>query len=181
MNRQILYFIQHIPLFGSVFAFRFAVLRKAFSQLIFVWVLSSLPIIFTIFGAVFFEDKPFDMALLSTLNITILFIYTAAFLAPVIWLCVDRVIYPKTQKVFPGINWIFLVAIIFLIFSSAAWGFGNSKFSSDEFSQKITLTIYFLSVYFWFLTIADSCNAEFDFVSSAREQEDSFVNKVTRG
>ncbi|SFI25269.1 hypothetical protein [Nitrosomonas sp. Nm34] len=179
MKKQILHIAQQIPLFGSVFAFRFIVLKKALSQLIVVWTLSSLPIIFTIVESVFFEEKSFNIALLNTLNVTVLFIYTAAFLAPVIWLCIDRVVYPKTQKAFPGIIWIFLTAFIFLLFS--AWGFDNSKFRLNEIWQEVTLTIYFLSLYFWFLTIADSCNADFDFVSNAREQEIDFVKKVTNG
>lgn len=168
--------LKHIPIIGPVFSFPWEVIRKSFSQLFFLWVLSSMPVLFSVMSEMI-DGEALSVALAKMVNIKIIFIYTAAFLAPLLYMGINRLVYSRKEKIFHGADFIVLIAIIILVFS--AWAYGDSRFNEDSWAEY-GYSIYGLSLYFWFLAIADDRYAGKDYVSIVNNDTDDFV-EATRG
>lgn len=180
MLQRLVNFFSHIPLIGPVFSFPWEVNRVAAFQLFFLWLLSSTPVIFSVLDKTLAGDT-IDVAIKEMLNIKVVFLYTSAFLAPLLYMLIDRLIYPKKEKIFHGAGWIFLVALF--IFVGSAWAYGNDGFTKngaiEELFTEYSYYIYAFSIYFWFLAIADACNNGKDYLGIMNDEIDDFV-KATR-
>jgi hypothetical protein len=157
--------------------------KVAFFQLFFLWVLTSAPIVFSVLDEML-NGVGFGEALEKMLNIKVMFLYTAAFLAPLLYMLAERLIYPKKEKIFQGAGLVMLCTLI--IFFGSAWAYGNEIFESNngvvqEQFMKYSFYIYALSIYFWFLAITDSCNDGRDFASIVNGDTDKFVNSTRQG
>lgn len=180
MLQKIINFLSHIPFIGPVFSFPWAVNRVAFFQLFFLWLLSSIPVIFSIVDKTV-AGVDINIAIREMLNIRVVFLYTAAFISPLLYMLIDRLIYPKKEKIFHGAGLIFLVALF--IFAGSAWAYGNDSFSDKNIIEDVftrySYYIYALSIYFWFLAIADTCNNGRDYLEIINDQTDDFI-RATR-
>ena len=65
--------------------------KVAFFQLFFLWVLTSAPIVFSVLDEML-NGVGFGEALEKMLNIKVMFLYTAAFLAPLLYMLAERLI-----------------------------------------------------------------------------------------
>ncbi|GAB1257280.1 hypothetical protein NBRC116494_17820 [Aurantivibrio plasticivorans] len=125
----------------------------------------------------------FGDSLTGAFNINVIFLYTAAFLSPILYSLAKRVIYPRTEKIFHGAEWVLLVSIIILV--SSAFVYENNMFSSQnanisaENIRNISLFIYGISIYFWFLAIADNCK-DSNFIDSVNSDTENFVNATKK-
>ena len=180
MLQKLTNFLSHIPLIGPVFSFPWAVNRIAFFQLFFLWFLSSTPVIFSIIDKTASGSQT-ATAIRDILNIKVVFLYTAAFLSPLLYMLIDRLIYPKKEKIFRGAGLVFLIALF--IFAGSAWAYGNDSLSGNNIIEnafaKYSYYIYAASIYFWFLAIADTCNSGKDYLEIMNYETNDFV-KATR-
>lgn len=168
--------IKSVPVIGPLFTFEFKVIKKASAQLLILWVISSSPIILSITLDIFNGEK-FKEAISNQINLGVIFIYTSSFLAPIVLMLISRVVYPREDKIFKGAMLIMLFSIFLLIVS--AWAYGNPKLENVSQISLVSL-MYFLSIYFWFLSIADNLKETIDYSGITDAETDDFIN-ATRG
>ena len=112
------------------------------------------------------------------MNIKAIFIYTSAFLAPIVLLLLDRLVYPRKDGVFVGATWIGLSSILILLLT--AWAYDNDKINDSTHWVHFSYWIYPLSLYFWMLAIADTKNDGRDYEAKATQDEDDFAAKAAQ-
>lgn len=161
--------IRLVPLLGSAFSFPWKVWKRASVELLFLWIISSLPLLISIISKMV-TGGSFQNAAEDQINIKVIFVYTSAFLAPLFYLFVDRLRHTQSDqkmKIFGGVYWVMLVGLIILGFSS--WLFQNDKLNDLHAWQSASFLMYWISIYFWWLAIADNRN------------DSSYVTEVTQG
>ena len=177
---MLLDFIRKIPFLGSLFCFHLSVLGRSLGDLVLLWLLSSIPVIFSMLPVLIKAELTLQQALMDVVNIKILLVYTSSFLAPVLLLLINRLVYPRNQKIFSGVWWVAAAAILILIFS--AWAFGNPIFEdmgeNDASWAKYGAYLYFASIYLWFLSIADGNNDSMDYEYRETQAENDFAEKA---
>lgn len=154
-------FFKKFPIVGILFQCKGAHFCEALKESIFVWIISTLPLIFSIFGEMIFGSplsevetysSIFKAALLSNLKAGEVFIYTTAFLAPVAYTLYT---YNRTGKKF-GEFWIYVLLIILIIAgSSFIFGYYRSGETPRDpvFFLKLGAGIYTLSLVLWFFSL----------------------------
>jgi hypothetical protein len=163
-----------IPYIGSAFSFPLDVAHKAFKELAFLWFISSLPLIFSIIGKVL-NGVALRAAILNEVNAQALFLYTSAFLAPVLYLTVDR-LFPRKTKIFDGAYLIMITTFGIWFFS--CWAYQNEKINLPESLGLKILWIYGISIYFWFLAICDARFENYDYEHSVTTDENDFAARA---
>lgn len=171
IGQMLLTFVKQIPFLESAFSFSRDVRKRAGRELFFLWFVSSLPLILSIVGKMVLGDSLQDAAA-DEVNIKAIFVYTSAFLAPVLYLLIERLIYPREQKIFSGALWVFLVTVAIVCFSS--WLFQNDKIQDSQAWLLASLVMYLFSIYFWWLSIADS-HADIAYADETTKDENDFA------
>lgn len=164
-----------IPLIGPLFSFDSTVLRDSLRELAILWFFSTLPIFFS--GISELQSKSFELWITDLLNVKVLFVYTTSFLSTILLLLIDRVVFPRREKIFYGATLIFCAALVILIFS--AYAYGNGGLDTTKYS-KISYFIYFLSVYFWLLAIADTKKDGSNFNKTTTDEENDFTRQASQ-
>lgn len=171
IGEKILTIIKQIPLLESAFSFPQSVRRRAGREIGFLWFVSSLPLIFSIIAKMI-TGGSFQDAAAEEVNIKAIFIYTSAFLAPVLYLLIDRLIFPREQKIFAGAYWVFLITLA--IAFSSLYLFQNDKIKDSHPWLWASLVMYLLSIYFWWLAIADS-RGDISYAEETTQDENDFA------
>jgi hypothetical protein len=166
--------VRLIPFVGSAFSFPAMVCGRALVELLVLWFLSTLPLIFSVAFKIKAGSSISDAAG-EEVNIRVIFAYTSAFLAPVFYLLMARLIYPREQKIFSGSIWIFVATVTIMCFSS--WLFQNDKVSIDSW-RNVSFVMYLLSIYFWWLAISDDRNNTFAYEAAVGKDEDAFAKEA---
>jgi len=173
--------LSRIPLIGPIFCFPFAVSQQAAFQLLFLWLLSSIPLLLSV-GLSVAGGSAFRDALISELNINAIYLYTAAFLAPVLYMNYERLVYPKNEKIFQGAGWVFLASIAILSVSAFSFNNENSSMSAPQYTPAFTVylsfTMYGLSILFWFFSIADSRLTGGSYADIVNSDTENFVART---
>lgn len=178
-GQKLLAAIKQIPLVGSAFSFPWIVWKRASLELVFLWGVSSLPLIISIIAKMV-PGGSFQNAAEEEVNIKAIFVYTSAFLAPLFYLFVDRLRQTQSDqkmKIFSGVHWVMLVGLIILGLSS--WLFQNDKLKDLHAWQSVSIPMYFISIYLWWLAIADNHNCSL-YVTETTQDENDFAEKAAR-
>jgi hypothetical protein len=124
------------------------------------------------------SGRTLDAVAAEEVNIRAIFLYTSAFLAPVLYVLFERLVYPRKQKIFAGAFWVFLGTIAIVGFSS--WSFQNEKIGDSSQWRIACYAMYAISIYFWWLAIADSRNNDFSYEAEVTQDEDAFVEMAAK-
>lgn len=173
-GQKLLTGIKLIPLLGSAFTYPWNVWKRASLELFFLWTISSLPLLISI-TAKMVTGGSFQNAAEEEVNIKVIFVYTSAFLAPLFYLFVDRLRHKQSDqkmRIFTGVHWVMLVGLIVLGLSS--WLFQNDKLKDLHAWESVSILMYFISIYFWWLAIADNCN-DSSYVEEVTQDENDFA------
>ncbi|WP_157576337.1 hypothetical protein [Hydrogenophaga pseudoflava] len=161
-------------------------------------ILTSLPIIYTAFlspvpqGAGQIFEKLF-LQLKGAVNASELFVYTATFLTPILYVVYEgytdvsgeelkRRIAEGVRGVYKGFG---LVAFLsFLVMLSTAVAYGSLKNNPDTFKSSFlsyflveySAWIYVFSLFCWYLTLLYEARTAGDFVETNRNSEDAVSN-----
>lgn len=188
--------LERLPLIGPMLYFR-SVHRRTYKEAIFLWLLGSLPVVFTI------AFKGGDATSLfghirNEFSLPSQFIYAATFLAPVLAItflrlleCEDGLLKGvRTLKLFPG-HWIIFLLSLLILFATAA-AYAIYSISPKQFGEMIytallgrySWVIYLLSVYFWYISLLDNRYENPDFGATMRRDEDvageTFRNRMNQ-
>lgn len=170
-DQKLLTVIKQIPLLESAFSFPQSVRKRAGRELLFLLIVSSLPLIFSIITKMITGNTFLD-AVAQEGNIKAIFAYTSAFLAPVFYLLVDRLVYPRENKIFSGAYWVVLTSLAIAFFSS--YLFQNDKIRDSHPWLWTSFIMYFLSIYFWWLAIADN-RGDISYAEETTQDENNFA------
>lgn len=184
-----------IPLIQCLTYFSLAVHRGVMKKFVMLLVLTSLPIIYTAFlspvpqgGGQIFEKLYFQLK--GAVNASELFVYTATFLTPILYVVYEsysdvtgeefkRRIAEGVRGFYKGFG---LVAFLsFLVMISTAVAYGSLKNDSDTFKNSFLSYflveysgwIYAFSLFCWYLTLLYEAKSPGDFVGTNRDDEDS--------
>lgn len=174
---MILTIIKRIPLIESAFSFPPAVRKRAGKETFFLWFLSSFPILWSLFAKMMSGDSFLNVAA-EEVNIKATFVYTSAFLAPMFYILAERILYQRKRKIFAGFYWIFLATLTTMCLSS--WLFQNDKIHDSRSWHIASYIMYVVSIYFWWLAIADSRNDEYPYEEEATLEENNFAARASQ-
>lgn len=185
--------LSRVPIVNSLYFFSWKAHKIALPKFFILWFLSSLPIIISVFmsdvpvgdGSLFFK---FVSRLRSSFTPTDLFVYSAAFLTPLIYILIER--YHRVEsnegfkdkvdealKVFNGYGFNWFCSVFLLLLTAISFSSFNSV--EDDFRQTFLyaflsnwiFVIYTYSLYCWYLSILDGLPSLGGFVESNREEE----------
>lgn len=164
---------------------------KKFAALL---VLTSLPVIVSVALAPMPGDasSAFDKLIskfADTLTVTELFVYSATFLTPILYLQYERFSISNfsnldaLRKAFRGYGLVTLLALILIVLTAVA--FAAVKFHHDLFKATFlnyylgdyAIAVYLFGLYCWYLTLLDGANSS-GFVQDNRDQELGLTNKL---
>ena len=179
------------PLIQCLTNFTFEAHLMALKKLIILWGLTSLPILVAVgLSPIPSDETDVWLKLLKQLDKAIgapdLFIYTAAFLTPVLVLYYERrEELPQGKKwnssirrPFKGYGVVALFSLVTLIITAIAYGATKTdavifeKTFLNYYLKDFTMPIYVFSLYCWYLTMLDGASSA-DFVGINRKSEDS--------
>jgi len=185
-------FLGFVPLIQCFLPYRFAVHRVALKKFFVLLLLTSLPVIVTVFMAPIPEgaEGPFLKFMhkfADSLTVSELFVYSATFLTPILYLLFERIqdISPTTlsefRKVFRGYGLVTLLALIVIILTAVAFSTtkvhtGMSNTFLNYFLVKYSFSVYLFGLYCWYLTLLDGANSS-NFVDATRNNENSLTSK----
>jgi hypothetical protein len=171
-GEKILTVIRFVPFLGSAFSFPPRIALRSVGEILILWFISTMPIFFSLLPSIH-SGESLAAEIEKEINAKVLLVYTSAFLAPVLYLLISRLIYPKTQKIFSGAAWIFVATLA--IICASCWLYQNDKIQDPSQWRTTCYWIYGASIYFWWLAISDDRNSGFEFESAARRDEDNFA------
>ena len=184
-----------IPLIQCLTYFSLAVHRSVLKKFAMLLVLTSLPIIYTAFlspvpqgdGQIF---EKLYLQLKGAVNASELFVYTATFLTPILYVVYEN--YSDVtgeefkRRIAEGVRGFYkgfgLVAFLsFLVMISTAVAYGSLKNNSDTFKSSFLSYflveysgwIYAFSLFCWYLTLLYDAKSPGDFVGTNRDGEDA--------
>lgn len=168
-------FLKKVPFVGAALSFSWQVWQDTFKELLFLWILTSSPILLYAMIQTVQETTADDIAQ-EVLNLNILLIYTTAFISPLLYTLAKRLSDPqKNHKIFPQPILILTTSILILICSVAMFQNEVFKTVNESTGTIISLVIYVISLYFWALSIADSNNNS-SYIDYENEEQRAFVN-----
>lgn len=146
-----------------------------------LWMISSTPIIFSCIKSLV-SGEDFTTILENTFNLNILFVYTTSFISPFLYMAFSRSVYPHKEKLFPGILITLTIAFFIILFS--AFTYGDKDFaeyaSAGSYSLIACYIIYFISIYLWFLSIADNEKDGAYYFQKSESDLDDFLEQTKR-
>lgn len=176
---MLLKILNHIPIINSIVYFPWRTHKKAVRKLFILWIISTSPVFVSILGShvppgsgSFFYK--FLEKVASSIDDSEQFVYAASFLSPFIFIGFSRLFeldgsdYSFARKVktvrsqvFHGYSLILFVSIIVLIFTALSFSAARSGGGVFDgtfltiMAGKLSLGIYFCSVFCWYLSILD--------------------------
>lgn len=199
----VILFVSHRIIWCPLRAFDKNQHKQALLKFTWLLILSSFPIIIaTLLSPKSLTDSDgiggFLSKLFSFFSHTEQFVYSAAFLPPIIYLIVERYynaeindgfsdrIKLTLNKVFKGYWIIFITAILVLLVTAITYT--ASKINEVEpqntylyeLAENSSLYIYFFALYCWYLSILDGFNKENDFVQESRNQEQKLTDQLSK-
>jgi hypothetical protein len=184
----------HIPLLQSLTSFPVSSHKAAARKFAVLYVLTNLPVIFAAVLSPVPTGETAVLANLATklreaLSISELFVYTAVFLTPVMYLIFER--YSETQgsdvgeRIREGFRGLFrgyaLVSFVsFLTLLLTAVAFSSIKLEDEKFKHSFlnhylveySIIVYLFALYCWYLTLLDEKSTG-DFVDATRRDENT--------
>lgn len=181
-----------VPFIQCLTHFPWKAHRAALEKFAVVWILTSLPILFAVFSSKIPDgNTDVTMKLLMKLKESIdsseLFVYTATFLTPIIYLIFEKYKESSENKpseklseifstLFKGYKLTVFISVLLMIFT--AFGFGQIKADPDGYKDTFlgyylnnyVLVIYIFSLYCWYLSLLDGAWTG-DFVTANRKSE----------
>jgi len=196
---MLLRILHHIPLIQCLTHYSIEIHKKAAIKFIFLWLLTSSPIIVaTILSPIPEGEANVTLKLFAKLkeaiSVSELFVYSATFLSPIIYMIVERYYESPEDKfgkrsvkgIFKGYRIIFLFSTL-LMFSTAI-GFSNIKVDFNAFKisflgyylTHFVLIIYLFSLYCWYLTLLDGTSlSSGNFINENRASEMQISHGLT--
>jgi len=165
-----------IPILGPLIYF-WGSHGRALKQAVFLWALSTLPVILRVAGA---SVQDFDEKIESLLDFGVQFIYSASFFSALLFIVLKRILDSESngkldalKKIFPGYWLYFTVAIVLLIVT--AFFYANSMSRTETWLSTIFrdkgIVIYLCAVYCWYLAILDAVFQAPDYDDNLRSGE----------
>lgn len=183
-----------IPLIQCLTHYPLSVHKQAVKKFLFLLILTSLPVILTALLSPIPEgDSGVLNKLLSKLkeSITVseLFVYTASFLTPVLYMIYEKFNDSPNEKIssrlkngiFKGYGLVAFLSLLMMLATIVAFGSLKNNASSFQISFlnhyliNYSFAIYLFSLYCWYLTLLDGSIGG-DFVSSNRNAENKTAN-----
>lgn len=196
--------LNNIPLINSISYFSWKCHKIAIPKFLVLWGLSSAPIILSVALSQIPEGSDniftkFMQKLGEGLTVSELFVYSASFLTPLIYIIFER--YSKiemeesfkkklteaiTMKVFRGYHLLWFTSAFFLLMT--AIGFSSVKTGGGDFNNTFlyfflvdgAYCIYFFALFCWYLSILDGVFIGGDFVSENRDDEAELVSDFSQ-
>ncbi|MGJ7555084.1 hypothetical protein ACSFBI_13865 [Variovorax sp. RB3P1] len=189
--------LSYVPLLQCLTYFPFPVHKAAFKKFFVLLLLTSLPVLFAAVLAPIPDGGAggFDKLLAKlrdSITVSELFVYSAAFLTPILYLYYERYselpsaqfaekLVQEVKGIFKGYGLVALIALLLILFTAIA--FSNIKTDSANFKQsflhyylaKYSLIVYLFSLYCWYLTLLDGANTG-DFVGANRKKENDVTS-----
>lgn len=194
---MLLRILHRIPLIQCLTHYPLETHKKALIKFIFLWFLTSFPVIVaTILSPIPEGDINVTLKLFAKLkeaiSVSELFVYSATFLSPIIYMIVERYYECPEDKsgkrsvagIFKGYRIILLFSIL-LMFSTAI-GFSHIKVDANTFKISFlgyyltnsVLIIYLFSLYCWYLTLLDGFSLSTgSFINENRTSEMNVSNE----
>lgn len=188
-------FAKKLPVLSSIFFFSSKAHKHAIGKFLVLWIASTSPILFLSLltpvpvGSEGVFTK-FSNVFIDFFSSAEMFVYTTAFLSPVIYMIWEKYQLAKDAEDFRerikqaysvfGLNALLSIAV--LIFAAIAYS--ANKLSPlaqtpptflDLIYGKYSYIFYFYSIYCWYLTMLDGFR-DFNFTESFREQEEQSAN-----
>lgn len=185
--------IGYIPLLQCLAYFPVKAHKSASKKFITLLILTSLPIIFaTVLSPIPTGESGVLEKLLNKLSdaisISELFVYTASFLTPVLYLIYER--YSDSTKnelgerladsfkgVFKGYGLVALLALLTMLFTAVAFSLikTNTEIFKFTFLHQFLVSyaplIYLFSLYCWYLTLLEGTSSSGNFIRTNRNAE----------
>jgi len=188
--------IKSLPFIKPLFYFPKRCHKQAFKKFAILWFMCTLPVILT----VLFTQKPESKAsiwieffnnLLTFFSAPEQFVYTAAFLPPVIYLLYERYqeaemdnnmrdrIKLSVRKVFDGYDVILVFACLALLTTITTYTGTKTNLANLQNTYFYALAVssapwcYFFSLYCWYLSILDGIHDSSTFLSDTKNAEDN--------
>lgn len=192
--------LAYIPLLQCLVYFSPQSHKAASKKFFALLVLTSLPVIVAAVLAPIptGEDGAFAKLLVKlkdSITVSELFVYSAAFLTPILYLQFERLReLPKSQfterlvqvkGIFSGYGLVALLALLFIVLTAIA--FSSLKTDASFFQKSFlnyylveySLEVYCFSLYCFYLTLLDGTNLG-DFVGMNRKKEDDIANEFAQ-
>ncbi len=192
--------IYRIPILGSLSYFPWSVHREGLKKFFYLWVFASLPIIFSVlFAAVPEGDghifNKFMSEFSGSITISEHFVYAASFIAPLLYIGVNRYesiedgegfsgkVTEVRRSVFKGYSLLFALGIFVIL--STGMVFASAKTDTNflrdtfifEIVSSISLWLYFFALLCWYLAMLDDIHSMGGFAEKSQESS----NEVKQG
>jgi hypothetical protein len=184
-----------IPFLQVIFSYSFKYHKAALKKFLVLWAMSILPMLLTSLVVLIQGSSGFWGSLQNSLKSTDMFIYSASFLPPMIYLFYERyhelLDYINAGKRSPsalspvpkGFELMILISCTVFLLTTFFFGLAkawevsspnNALAAFKTFANKAVFWVYLYSIFCWYLTILMASNIDsFDFVSCARQQEEN--------
>ena len=186
-----------------LFQFRWENHSQALSKFIVLWLMATSPVLLA--AALTPVDKPdaniyllYWQKLSLSFAATEQFVYTAAFIPPIIYLLIERYkeaeiidkdefrLLISVRRIFSGYLPIFWLAVFVLLLNIATFVSSKTNFHDLRatifyiISVRAAPFVYMYALYCWYLSILDGTKGPEDFVGDARRGEDRVVEGLSR-
>lgn len=187
-----------------IFAYRYPMAEHwpAIGKAFFLWLLSTSPVIAGILLSSPTENSvdvatQFQIEVLANFTISEMFVYSAAFLAPVLYVVFDiiknynegdlKLDKQNLANHMRGMQWVFLSAIVILIFTLLAYASAKSdptNFSKTYLSLFLTgkgFIVYLASLVIWYSVILwETAPKKFSYEKSAKTEASNFADDYAK-
>lgn len=194
---MLLRFLSYIPLIQCLTYFPLPAHRAASKKFVVLLTLTSLPVIFAAVLSPIPEGNADVIDKLLTkigeaINVSELFVYTATFLTPVLYLIFEKYSAIPTQElgeriaqgvkgIFKGYGLVAFLSLLVMLFTAIA--FSSLKVNPVAFKPSflnhylVTYSswVYIFSLFCWYLTLLNDAYSG-DFVNANRDQENATAN-----
>jgi hypothetical protein len=195
--------IRYIPFINSLYSFSIKDHLKAIPKFLILWLLSSLPILWsTLFSSVpegdYSKFAKFWNSFCNSFSVSELFVYSASFLSPLLYIIFEKFQTVDTEKsagqkisetfrrVFNGYRTVFFIAILVLLLTASAYSIARTKGAQYESTFMFQLVpnlaayVYLFAIFCWYLSILDGIGEGGDFVAINRAGEEDITKRFKR-
>lgn len=191
-----------IPVLGSLVYFPWRVHKEGMKKFTVLWIFSSLPLVFAVLFSAVPKDSndiwsSFFSDLFSAITISELFVYSASFIAPLLYIGLSRYwsyedgsdnefakkISQVKGSLFKGYSFLFLIGIIVIILTGMVFASEktDAEFLKNTYVFHIVSTysivFYIFALSCWYLTMLDDIHS----ISGYEETSKESSKKVQQG
>lgn len=198
---MLLNILNKIPLIKCLTYFPARVHKQAIMKFTALWVLTSLPVILAtaispIPGGDLSIHSKFLSKLREAISISELFVYSATFLTPVLYMIIEKYqdsnedgfgdkISKSISSLFDGYGLIAFISILTMLLTAVAFALikvnhaGFNETFIAHYLPSLSLPIYIFSLYCWYLTLLDG-KLSGDYVEETRAAEQRNVEDFSK-